>query len=252
MATPAATAINDEESSVNNKFLSMLVTVVCLMLSTVSTAQESTEALTFKTDEERLSYSKGIQLGNDFQDTHIQCDPDMLLRGIQDALAGKESALDANELRKWCGQFQEALQLEIQRKHQEQNAQNEAAGKAFLAQNAQKDGIVVLPSGLQYKIIKAGTGRHPQAGEHVRAHYLGTLITGEQFDSSHEHGSPSEFHLSRVIQGWQEGVPLMKEKGHWQFFIPAALAYGKRGAGSLIKPGATLIFEIELLEIIQE
>jgi FKBP-type peptidyl-prolyl cis-trans isomerase len=122
-------------------------------------------------------------------------------------------------------------------------------GEAFLAENAKKEGVKVLPSGLQYKVVKEGTGKQPGKTDTARVHYKGTLIDGKEFDSSYKRGEPAEFPVGRVIKGWTEALQLMKVGAKWQLFIPAALAYGERGAGDLIGPNETLVFEVELLDV---
>ncbi len=127
--------------------------------------------------------------------------------------------------------------------------ENRAAGEAFLADNAKKDTVKVTNSGLQYEVIKEGTGRSPSASDKVTVHYKGTTLDGTVFDSSYKRGEPATFPLNQVIPGWTEGVQLMKEGAHYRFYIPADLAYGNRGAGRVIEPGATLVFEIELIKV---
>jgi len=127
--------------------------------------------------------------------------------------------------------------------------ENRAAGEAFLADNAKKDTVKVTNSGLQYEVIKEGTGRSPSASDKVTVHYKGTTLDGTVFDSSYKRGEPATFPLNQVIPGWTEGVQLMKEGAHYRFYIPADLAYGNRGAGPVIEPGATLVFEIELIKV---
>jgi FKBP-type peptidyl-prolyl cis-trans isomerase len=128
---------------------------------------------------------------------------------------------------------------------------NSAEGQAFLAENAQKEGVVTTPSGLQYQVMSEGEGDSPQATDMVRVHYKGTLINGTEFDSSYKRGQPAEFGLNQVIKGWTEGVQLMKVGATYRFFIPPELAYGSRGAGAVIGPDCTLIFEVELLDILK-
>lgn len=122
-------------------------------------------------------------------------------------------------------------------------------GEAFLAENAKKEGVKTLPSGLQYKVIKDGAGKQPGKADTVSVHYKGTLIDGTEFDSSYKRGEPAEFGVTQVIKGWTEALQLMKEGAKWQIFLPSSLAYGERGAGALIGPGETLVFEVELLKV---
>jgi len=141
-----------------------------------------------------------------------------------------------------------ARQQEMLRKEAETNL---AAGNAFLEENKGKPGVVVLPSGLQYKVLEEGTGRTPTATDRVKVHYQGTFVNGEEFDSSYRRNQPAEFQVNRVIAGWTEALQLMKEGAKWQLFIPADLAYGERGRPPSMPPNSTLIFEVELIEVLQ-
>ncbi len=198
-----------------------------------------------KTEKQKLSYIIGYQIGFNLKREGTEIDPSLLSEAVQDALNGTEPKLSKEEM-------QATMKAVQQRKMQEQKARlekNEKAGQDFLAANKKKEGVVELPSGLQYKIIKAGSGSQPKADDTVTVNYKGTLITGKQFDSSYDRGQPATFPINGVIQGWQEALQLMKEGAKWEIYVPAKLAYGARGAGSDIGPGETLIFDVELLEI---
>ncbi len=145
--------------------------------------------------------------------------------------------------------MQNEVRKQQQEKMQEAGAANKTEGEAFLAANKSKDGVVTLPSGLQYKILTAGTGPKPTASDSVVCNYRGTLINGTEFDSSYKRGQPATFGVGQVIKGWTEALQLMPVGSKWQLFIPSSLAYGERGAGAEIGPNATLIFEVELLSI---
>ncbi len=194
------------------------------------------------TQAERGSYALGAMLGKDMKARGVQLDITMLAQGLQDAMAGSETMLTQQEMQA----AMETMHREAANRAQAANAQ---AGQDFLAKNQQQPGVKTLPSGLQYKVLKAGTGRSPKATDTVRTHYEGRLIDGTVFDSSIRRGEPAEFAVNRVIAGWTEALQLMKEGGKWQLFIPAKLAYGEQGAGGVIGPNATLIFEVELLEV---
>jgi FKBP-type peptidyl-prolyl cis-trans isomerase FklB len=142
-----------------------------------------------------------------------------------------------------------AFQKEMMAKQSEVAKKNRAEGEAFLAENKKKEGVKTLPSGLQYKVIKAGTGKKPKSTDTVTVHYRGALINGAEFDSSFKRGQPATFLVSKVIPGWTEALQLMEVGAKWQLFIPSSLAYGEQGAGSDIGPNATLIFEVELVSI---
>jgi len=193
---------------------------------------------------EQWSYAIGVQIGSDFKRTGMALDAEALKAGILDALAGKPR-LSQKDL----AAAMMKLRMEGQRKMSEAAGNNEKAGKEFLAGNAIKEGVTTTKSGLQYEVMKEGEGANPVATDTVKVHYRGTLIDGTEFDSSYSRGQPATFPLNGVIPGWTEGVQLMKPGAKYRFFVPSGLAYGARGAGKVIGPNATLIFEVELLAI---
>ncbi len=194
-------------------------------------------------DMEKVSYAIGIQLGQNFTKQGIEIKVESLIRGMKDALAGKELALSQDERQQVMTSFQRRIIAK-------QAAKNLAEGMAFLELNKAKEGVQVLPSGLQYKVIKEGTGKTPTADDKVKTHYRGTLINGTEFDSSYKRNKPAEFPVKGVIKGWTEALLLMKEGSKWQLYIPPNLAYGERGRPG-IPPNSTLIFEVELLEVVK-
>jgi FKBP-type peptidyl-prolyl cis-trans isomerase FklB len=167
---------------------------------------------------------------------------------VTDALAGK-TVLSEEEMKEVMMGFQKEMMAKLQAKQASAGAENTAAGKTFREENAKKDGVKVLPSGLQYKVLKSGSGKTPTATDKVSTHYHGTLIDGTVFDSSVERGEPVSFPVDGVIPGWTEALLLMKEGDKWQLVVPPDLAYGERGAGGRIGPNSTLIFEVELLSV---
>jgi len=196
-----------------------------------------------------MSYIIGMDLGRNFQKQAIDIDPDILAQGIKDGLSGGKALLSEQEARETLAAFQAemvAKQTEVAKKMGERNKKE---GEAFLAENRKKEGVKTLPSGLQYRVIQAGTGKSPKAADEVTAHYRGTLIDGTEFDSSYRRGKPETLPVGGVIAGWAEALQLMQEGAKWQLFVPSNLAYGERGAGRNIGPHATLIFEIELISI---
>ena len=196
-----------------------------------------------------MSYIIGMDLGRNFQKQAIDIDPDILAQGIKDGLSGGKALLSEQEARETLAAFQAemvAKQTEVAKKMGERNKKE---GEAFLAENRKKEGVKTLPSGLQYRVIQAGTGKSPKAADEVTAHYRGTLIDGTEFDSSYRRGKPETLPIGGVIAGWTEALQLMQEGAKWQLFVPSNLAYGERGAGRDIGPQATLIFEIELISI---
>lgn len=200
---------------------------------------------TFDTDEQRVSYGIGRQMGDQLVSSSIpDLELDLVLAGLRDAFNQQPSQVDDAAM-------QQAFQGLQEKMHAAAEATARAAGQAgvdYLAQNAQRDGVVTLPSGLQYEVINEGTGATPSASSTVQTHYEGTLINGEVFDSSYKRGQPAEFPVGGVIAGWTEALQLMKEGAKWRLYIPSELAYGGRAAGS-IPPHSTLVFDIELLKV---
>ena len=173
----------------------------------------------------------------------------LLARGLKDTLAGSKTLMTEDEARAVMMEVQNEFRKLQQEKAQQLGEANKKDGAAFLAANKSKDGVVTLPSGLQYKILQAGAGPKPAATDTVTVNYRGTLINGTEFDSSYKHGQPATFAVNAVIKGWTEVLQLMPVGSKWQLFIPPDLAYGERGAGNDIAPNATLIFEVELMSI---
>jgi FKBP-type peptidyl-prolyl cis-trans isomerase FklB len=204
-----------------------------------------------KTEKEQRSYALGMDLGNQFRKMSIDVDPAVLAKGLSDALAGGKTLMTDAEAKQAIARLQGDVKSRqiLPAAGQSRAEANRVAGEAFLADNAAKDGVVTLPSGLQYKVLTAGTGRKPALSDTVVCQYRGTLIDGTEFDSSYRTGQPATLRLTGVIPGWIEALQLMSAGSKWQLFIPAALAYGTRGAGDKVGPNATLIFEIELLAI---
>lgn len=214
-----------------------------------STATKTQAPLTLKTQKDKFSYALGMNIGNGMHRQGVDVDPNILVRGMKDALAGRKPLMTEDEARAAVMQVQNEVRQKQQEKTQEAAAANKKEGDAFLASNKAKDGVVTLPSGLQYKILTEGTGAKPAATDSVVCNYRGTLIDGKEFDSSYKRGQPATFPVNGVIKGWTEALQLMPVGSKWQLFIPPDLAYGERGAGGDIGPDATLVFEVELLSI---
>jgi FKBP-type peptidyl-prolyl cis-trans isomerase len=212
---------------------------------------KSATALTLKTPKEKTSYALGMKIGSDLRRQGIgeSLDPAITARALKDALAGSKALLTEDEERALLTQLQNEVRDKQQAKAHESGVAARKEGGEFLAANKSKEGVVTLPSGLQYKILTVGTGPKPTANDKVTCNYRGTLINGKEFDSSYKRGEPASFPVSRVIKGWTEALQLMPVGSKWQLFIPPDMAYGDRGAGSDIGPGETLIFEVELLSI---
>ncbi len=207
------------------------------------------EQPSLKTQKDKISYIIGIDIGGNLKNQSIDIDPDLLLLGLKDGLAGKKPALDDTEIHAVMKTFKEEMEKKQGEKRKELGEKNKKEGETFLAENKKKEGVTTLPSGLQYKVVKEGTGKMPKATDIVTVNYRGTLIDGKEFDSSYKRGQPATFSVSGVIKGWTEALQLMKEGAKWQLFIPSDLAYGERGAGDLIGPDTTLIFDVELLSV---
>jgi FKBP-type peptidyl-prolyl cis-trans isomerase FklB len=199
----------------------------------------------------KVSYIIGTQIGSSIRTQGIDIDIELLISGLKDALAGKEFAVSQEESQKVMAAFRQRMMAKQAAEIAEQASKNLAEGQAFLEANKTKEGIKVLPSGLQYKVIKEGTGETPKAEDMVRTHYRGRLLDGTEFDSSYKDNEPVEFPLNRVIKGWTEALQLMKVGSKWELYIPAELAYGERGKPPVIPPNSTLIFEVELLDIVK-
>ncbi|MES2794552.1 MAG: FKBP-type peptidyl-prolyl cis-trans isomerase [Bacteroidota bacterium] len=198
------------------------------------------------TDNDSLSYSIGVNIGQSLKQQGLEAiDLNLLKTAMNDVMKGNPMAISAEQ----CMPIIMASMKKIQEK---KFAPIKAEGVKFLATNSKKDSVVVLPSGLQYKILKKGNGEIPKASDKVNVHYHGTLINGQVFDSSVDRGSPATFGVTQVISGWVEALQLMPVGSKWKLFIPSELAYGERGAGENIPPFSTLVFEVELLSIEKE
>ena len=228
---------------------------VMIMLTSLAgcTPEEATSASELKLDtpKNRISYTIGVNIGQDFKSQNMDVDPDLLLMGLKDTLSGKELQLTEEEMVQEIQNFQQEMQAKMAAEMEVKAAENKASGEAFLAENAKQEGVVVTESGLQYKIIEPGQGDSPGPADVATVHYRGTLIDGTQFDSSYDRGQPASFPVGGVIPGWTEALQLMKPGAKWQLVIPAELAYGERGAGQDIGPNSTLLFDVELISVEQ-
>lgn len=202
-----------------------------------------------KDQKDKQSYVIGVDIGRALQRQGLQFDPEILSKGLKDGVSGGKLLMTDQEIQ----ETMMALQKEMRAKQEEANKnageKNKKDGEAFLAENKKKDGVKTTPSGLQYKVIKAGTGKKPKATDTVLVHYRGTLIDGTEFDSSARRGQPLSIKVNQVIPGWTEAMQLMEEGAKWELYIPSNLAYAERGAGQQIGPNATLIFEVELISV---
>ena len=207
------------------------------------------EQQVFRSPMDQVNYGIGVEVVRNFKNQGIEVDLDMVIKGMKDGLSGK-ILVSEKELRKTMTAFQTELRQKQATTRKFAAQDNRKKGDAFLAENKTKEGVVTLPSGLQYKILRAADGKKATDADTVECNYRGTLIDGTEFDSSYESGKPATFRVSEgVILGWKEALKLIPVGSKWQFFIPPQLAYGDRGAGRQIGPGETLIFEVELLAI---
>ncbi len=199
---------------------------------------------------EQFSYSYGYLMGRNNTDALKDLNLDIFYQGLQEGAQSKTARLTDEEMAKAINDYKKTLEAKQLVEFQKVGQQNAQAGAAFLADNAKKSGVITTKSGLQYQILKEGTGKKPKATSRVKVNYEGHLLDGTVFDSSIARNHPVEFQLSQVIAGWTEGLQTMKEGGKTRFFIPANLAYGEVGAGDTIGPNSTLIFDIELLQVL--
>lgn len=206
------------------------------------------DKLDLKDPKQRASYSIGADMGANFKRQELEIDAKALAAGFVDSFSGKLALTEA-EMKEALDAFRMEMMTKMQARQETDRKKNQQEGEAFLAANAKKEGVKVLPSGLQYKVLKSGSGKSPKATDTVKTHYHGTLIDGTVFDSSVERGEPVSFPVNQVIPGWTEALQLMKEGDKWQLFIPANLAYGERAPGGKIGPNSTLVFDVELLSI---
>jgi FKBP-type peptidyl-prolyl cis-trans isomerase FklB len=202
------------------------------------------------TDLKKTSYAIGQQVGTGLKSTGMEIDLEVLKQSLTEAFAGAPSRLTQEEIQQLTMKFQQDAQAKHMAMQEQKAAANAAEGKAFLEANAKKSGVKTLPSGLQYKVEKLGNGPSPTASDQVKVHYRGKLLNGTEFDSSYERGEPAQFGVGQVIKGWTEALQKMRVGAKWQIFIPADLAYGAQGAGNDIGPNSTLVFDVELLEIV--
>jgi FKBP-type peptidyl-prolyl cis-trans isomerase len=213
-------------------------------------AKKPPTVLTLKTQKDKVSYAIGLNIGRSMHKDSVDVDPSIVLRGMKDGLAGTKPLLTDEDAKKAMTELQADLRKKQEEKMLVQGESNKKAGETFLADNKTKEGVVALPSGLQYKILKEGTGPKPAATDTVVCNYKGTLLDNTEFDSSYKRGQPATFPVSGVIKGWTEALQLMPVGSKWQLFIPPDLAYGARGGpGGGIGPNATLVFEVELMSI---
>jgi FKBP-type peptidyl-prolyl cis-trans isomerase FkpA len=222
-------------------------TAAAVGFSSIALANDKLE-----TEKDKISYVIGLQIAGSLAQIKDEVDLKVLMRGIETGLAGQEPVITEEEAMAVQQAFADRLQAKRAAEMQEMAQKNRAEGEAFLAQNKGKRGVVTTESGLQYQVVTQGTGPRPAATDTVRVHYTGTLLDGTKFDSSHDRGQPAQFALNAVIPGWTEGLQLMPVGSKYTLWLPSELAYGDRGTPGPIGPNATLVFDVELLEIVKQ
>lgn len=222
-----------------------MVAVLCFVLLA---GQVSAEDAGLKDQKDKVSYSLGMSFGEYLKKQDIEINTDILVQGLKDTLSGKKTLLTEQEYHDTMLALQKEMRAKQTEKLKQLGEKNKKEGEDFLAENKKKEGVVTLPSGLQYKVIREGDGAIPKLADTVTANYRGTLLDGKEFDSSYRREQPATFPVKGLIPGWTEALQLMKVGSKWQLFVPSNLAYGERGPAS-IGPNATLIFEVELLSI---
>jgi FKBP-type peptidyl-prolyl cis-trans isomerase len=215
------------------------------------TAQAGAEdAPVLKNQNDKVNYSIGVGVARNFQRQGMEVDPELVVKGFRDALSGGKLLMSEDDLKATMNKFQAEVRLKVEQARRIAAVDNKKAGDAFLAENKTKEGVVTLPSGLQYRILRAGDGKKPTDSSTIECRYRGALINGAEFDSSERSGQPTvTLEMKGLIAGFREALKLMPVGSKWQLFIPPELAYGPRGSGMDIGPNATLVFEFELVAI---
>jgi FKBP-type peptidyl-prolyl cis-trans isomerase FklB len=225
------------------------VAVVGIVLLAAQASAGETPAL--KTQKERTSYGIGVDSARNFQRLGLDLDLEVLIRAMRDVYGGGKLLMSEEDLRAVKSAYRDELRAKQAEAGKRTAEENKKAGAAFLAENRGKEGVVTLPSGLQYRILTAGDGRKPTDADSVECHYRGTLLDGTEFDSSYGKERPAKFTLRRgIIDGWREALKLMPAGSKWQLFVPPHLAYGEKGTGRHVGPNATLVYELELLKVL--
>jgi FKBP-type peptidyl-prolyl cis-trans isomerase len=203
------------------------------------------------TEGQKASYGIGHQMGSQLAPAEGHIDLSAFLAGVRDGMAGNDPAVPQDQIEVALQTLNEVVREEETQRREAEGEKNSAEGEAFLAENASKEGVIVTESGLQYEVLREGEGVTPSPEDRVSIHYKGTLLDGTQFDSSYDRGQPATFGVTGVIPGFSEGLQLMNVGSHYRFFIPSEIGYGPNGSGRVIGPNATLVFEVELLEIVE-
>jgi len=227
----------------------ILAVSMVLIFGLIACGKKELSKSGLETQMEKVSYVMGHNIANNFKDQKIDIQMEAFIQGIKDGLKEDVNIFDPTEVQEIMTEYQNQMREKMDIERKDSSKINLKESKAFLAENKEKEGVVTLASGLQYKVLKEGTGPLPQATDKVKTHYVGTLIDGTEFDSSVKRGEPITFSVNGVIPGWTEALQLMKVGAKWNLFIPPELGYGENGAGNVIGPNAALIFEVELISI---
>jgi len=234
----------------------LIICLAAVLVASIGLAQDKSpvkdqtqDKSPLKDQKEKASYSIGLELGNSLKKGKMDVNTDILVKGLKDGLSGAKPLLTEEQVKETMTALQKEMMEKQQAAQKELGEKNAAEGEKFLAENKKKDGVKTTASGLQYKVIKEGTGSPPKETDTVVTNYKGTTLDGTEFDSSYKRNEPATFPVNRVIKGWTEALQLMKPGSKYQLFIPSALAYGERAVGKDIGPNSTLIFDVELISI---
>ncbi|GGI91646.1 FKBP-type peptidyl-prolyl cis-trans isomerase N-terminal domain-containing protein [Legionella impletisoli] len=229
--------------------MKMKLVAAAMMSVAMTTTMAANDTKALKTEQDKLSYSIGIDLGKNFKRQGIEVNPEALALGMKDGMNGGKQLLTDQQMKEVLTKFQKDLMEKRTAEFNKKAEENKEKGESFLKENKAKEGVVTLPSGLQYKVLNAGSGPKPDKEDTVTVEYTGRLINGEVFDSTEKTGKPATFKLSQVIPGWTEALQLMQEGATWEIYVPSDLAYGSRSVGGPIGPNETLIFKIHLVSV---
>ncbi len=223
--------------------------ITCLTVPGIVNATDSGKALELKSFKDKLSYSIGINMGSYLNGVREDLDYDRVLLGLQNGFDGGKSLLTMEEMQKVQKEFAQKMKVKQEAQLKAMQEKNKKAGDEYLAKNKARKGVIVTDSGLQYEVVKEGTGAKPKVEDTVKVHYKGTKIDGTVFDDSNKRGEPAVFGVTQVIPGWTEVLQLMKEGASYRVVIPSTLAYGEQGAPPMIEPNSVLVFDVDLISI---
>lgn len=230
-------------------YMKMKLVTAAVMGLAMSTAMAAIDAASLTSDKDKLSYSIGADLGKNFKNQGIEVNTEILAKGMQDGISGGQLILTEQQMKDVLGKFQKELMAKRTAEFNKKSDANKEKGEKFLTENKGKQGVVALPSGLQYKVIESGNGAKPSKADTVTVEYTGRLVDGTVFDSTDKAGKPATFQVTQVIPGWTEALQLMPAGSTWEIYVPSNLAYGPRSVGGPIGPNETLIFKIHLISI---